>query len=146
MFLPWGVIIDITAAPGAIAQGSAAAPRPLEPGSWVSLPPLRAGAALGHAQALEVDLPIPYPALQWQKRIKKSKREKLLFGSGKASGAAGDACLLRGRPVAKRQRQDVLDGGPAINPCILANPRLFLKVRVSNGSGEHWGWGELVWD
>lgn len=90
--------------------------------------------------------PHSVPSIAMAEKNKK-KREKLLFGSvGEASGAAGDARLLRGRAVAKRQRQDVLDGGPAINPCILAKRRLFLKVCVSDGSGEHWGWGELVWD
>lgn len=67
-FYHGGVIIAITSAPGAIAQGSAVAPRLLEPGSWASLPALIAGAALGHGQALEMDLPF---ALQRQKRIKK---------------------------------------------------------------------------
>lgn len=66
-----GAIIDITAAAGAIAQGSAAVLWPLEPGSWANLPPLIAEAALGHGQARGTDLPFPYPALQWQKRIKK---------------------------------------------------------------------------
>lgn len=55
------------------------------------------------------------------------------------SRVAGATFLLYGEPIAKRQCQDVLDGRPPINAHILANPSLFLKVCVSNGSGEHWG-------
>jgi len=75
-------------------------------------------------------------------------REKSCFsGLSSERGGPGAARLLLGWPVAKGRRQDVLDGGPAINPHILANilakHGLFLKF---GGSGERWGCGELVWD